>query len=114
MSLELVQVASQLDFTFVPQLAANASDVIEGGARQTGLAGSPGFADVMRDVINFLLYLIGIISVIVIIIGGLRYVTSAGNSSQVSGAKDTILYAVVGLIVAISAYAIVNFVLARF
>jgi len=49
-----------------------------------------------------------------IIVGGIRYATSNGDQSAVKGAKDTILYAVVGLIVALVAYAIVNFVINQF
>jgi len=55
----------------------------------------------------------GIVAVVAIIFGGIRYVGSNGDSSQITGAKNTILYAVIGLIVAILAYAIVNFVLER-
>ena len=51
---------------------------------------------------------------IMIVIGGIKYTTSNGDASAVSGAKNTILYAVIGLLVAISAYAIVNFVVAKF
>jgi ABC-type Na+ efflux pump permease subunit len=49
-----------------------------------------------------------------IVVGGIRYTTSNGNASQVKEAKDTILYAVVGLVVAIMSFSIVNFVLGRF
>lgn len=69
---------------------------------------------VLKSVTNILLFLIGAISVIIIIVGGLRYVTSAGDSNAVNGAKNTILYAVVGLVVAAIAYAIVNFVVTKF
>ena len=55
----------------------------------------------------------GIISVIVIIIGGIYYTTSQGDPGKVRKAKDTILYAVIGLIVSLLAFAIVNFVLAK-
>lgn len=68
----------------------------------------------IKNVINVLLYIIGIAAVIMIVIGGLRYVLSGGDSGSTKGAKDTILYAVVGLIVAIVAYAIVNFVITAF
>jgi multisubunit Na+/H+ antiporter MnhB subunit len=68
----------------------------------------------VTDLIDLLLYAIGIISVIMIIIGGIRYTTSNGDSSQITGAKNTILYAVVGLIVAILAYAIVGFIVGKF
>lgn len=69
---------------------------------------------IMTTVINFLLFFIGVISVIMIIYGGIQYSTSAGDSGKVTNAKNTILYAVVGLIVAILAYAIVNFVIESF
>jgi hypothetical protein len=49
-----------------------------------------------------------------IIVGGLRYVLSAGDPKNTQAAKDTILYAVIGVVVALLAYAIVNFVLAQF
>jgi hypothetical protein len=68
----------------------------------------------VRDVINLLLFIIGVISVIMIIVGGIRYTVSDGDASNIKTAKDTILYAVVGLVVALLAYAIVNFVVGRF
>ncbi len=64
----------------------------------------------IKNIINTILYVLGAIAVIMIIIGGIRYVTSGGDAAGVKGAKDTILYAIVGLVVAIMAYAIVNFV----
>jgi hypothetical protein len=60
------------------------------------------------------LFIIGAISVIMLIIGGIRYVVSGGDSSAVTSAKNTILYAIVGIIVALLAYALVNFVLTSF
>jgi hypothetical protein len=68
----------------------------------------------VSNLIKLLLYAIGIISVIMIIIGGIKYTTSNGDSSQITSAKNTILYAVVGLIVALLAFAIVNFVVSQF
>lgn len=67
----------------------------------------------VKNVINILLWAIGIVSVIMLIIGGFRYVTSNGDSSQVTAAKNTIMYSVIGLIIAIFAYGIVNFVVFR-
>ncbi len=64
-------------------------------------------------VVNTLIFVVGIIAVISIIVGGLRYVLSQGNEKAIEGAKNTILYAVIGLIVAVLAYAIVNFILFR-
>ncbi|MEO5499574.1 MAG: hypothetical protein ABIR46_03680, partial [Candidatus Saccharimonadales bacterium] len=72
------------------------------------------FNILINRIINLLLFLIGAIAVIMIIIGGIRYTTSGGDSSQTKGARDTILYSVVGLVIAIMAFAIVNFVMSRF
>jgi len=68
---------------------------------------------ILKNIINLLLVVIGIIAVIMIIIGGFRYTTSAGDAGQTKSARDTIVYAVVGLVIAIMAYGIVNFVLSR-
>ncbi len=65
----------------------------------------------VKNIVNLLLVVLGFISVIMIIIGGIRYTTSNGDANNTKSAKDTILYSVVGLVVAILAYAIVNFVL---
>lgn len=70
--------------------------------------------DLMKTIINTILLVLGMIAVIMIVIGGIRYTTSNGDASNVKAAKDTILYAVVGLVVAILSFAIVNFVLGRF
>ena len=68
----------------------------------------------IRIVVNMLLFLLGAISVIVIVIAGIKYVTSDGDASKIKSAKDTILYAVVGLIIALLAFAIVNWVISQF
>ncbi|HSH31425.1 MAG TPA: pilin [Candidatus Saccharimonadales bacterium] len=70
--------------------------------------------NVFKTVANTLIFLVGAIAVIVLIIGGLRYVLSAGDPAGVKSAKDTILYAIIGIIVAILAFAAVNFVIDRF
>jgi hypothetical protein len=70
--------------------------------------------DMVQIIINTILVILGMIAVIMIVIGGIRYTTSNGDSAAVKSAKDTILYAVVGLVVAILSYAIVNFVVDRF
>lgn len=72
-----------------------------------------GVPEIIRSVANILIFIIGALAVLMIIIGGLRYVISAGDSNATAGAKNTILFAVVGLVVAVAAYAIVNFVLTQ-
>ncbi len=93
---------------------ADAKSKILDGAGATGQTGGTTVESGITTITNILLFLIGAIAVIAIIIGGIRYVTSNGDASQTKSAKDTILYAVVGLIVAIVAYAIVQFVVSRF
>jgi multisubunit Na+/H+ antiporter MnhB subunit len=61
-------------------------------------------------VTNIMLFIIGAIAVIMLIIGGIRYVVSAGDQNAVTSAKNTILYAIIGIVVAFLAYAAVNFV----
>ena len=73
-----------------------------------------GNSGVFSQISSVLLFIVGAIAVIMIVIGGLRYVISGGDASQVQAAKNTILYALVGIIVAILAYAAVNFVINSF
>jgi len=68
----------------------------------------------IKTIANILLFILGAIAVVMIIIGGIKYATSNGDSSSITSAKNTILYSVIGLIVAILAYAIVNFILDAF
>lgn len=70
-------------------------------------------SNLVKRIINVLSVIIGVIAVIMIIIGGLRYITSGGDSGNVSSAKNTILYAIVGLIVVALAQFIVRFVLSN-
>ncbi len=63
------------------------------------------------SIINTALGVITVVAVIFIIIGGVQYITSSGDTSKAMKAKNTIMYAVIGLVVALLAFAIVNFVL---
>ncbi len=67
----------------------------------------------LRAVSDILIFVIGAIAVIMIIIGGIRYATSAGDQAQITSAKNTILYSVIGLIIAFMAYGIARFVVDR-
>lgn len=64
-------------------------------------------------IINGIVAVLGLVAVVVIIIGGVNYMTSAGDAGKVKKAKDTILYGVIGLVVCVLAFAIVNFVIAN-
>lgn len=73
-----------------------------------------GTGGIFQTVTNVLLFVIGAVSVIMLIIGGIRYTVSQGDQAAVTSAKNTILYAIIGLVVAILAYAAVNFVVGSF
>ncbi|MBQ3294706.1 hypothetical protein IJG98_03230 [Candidatus Saccharibacteria bacterium] len=62
-------------------------------------------------IVKWVLFAVGLLAVVMIIVGALRMTTSAGDAGAVAKAKNMIVYAVVGLVVAILAYAIVNFVM---
>ena len=65
------------------------------------------------NIINTALMIVGVLAVAMIIFSGISYVTSAGDKAKTTKAKNTLIYSIVGLVVAISAYAIVNFVLSK-
>ena len=69
------------------------------------------FSDLMKKVINVFSIVVGSVSVIMIIIGGFRYIISGGDSGGVTAGKNTILYAIVGLVIVLFAQVIVRFVL---
>ena len=83
----------------------------KGQDQATDLFGATGMFTVIT---NVLLFIIGAISVIMLVIGGIRYTVSAGDSSAVTAAKNTIMYAIVGIVVALLAFAVVNFVVGQF
>ena len=99
--------------SFTPIVSSvNAVDDVGGGALIAKPDGAPeDMTKVMTTVVNVALYVIGALSVIMLIYGGIRYVTSAGESASVAAAKNTIMYSIIGVIIALLAYAIVNFVI---
>jgi hypothetical protein len=99
-------------YSFGQNTSANS---IQDGVDAAHTPGMPrelfGDGGTLTTITNTLLFIVGALSVIMIIFGGLRYVISGGNSATVTAAKNTILYAIVGLIVAFLAFAAINFVL---
>jgi len=71
-------------------------------------------SQILASGLNMIYVVAGIVAVIVIILAGYKYVTAAGDSAAISKAKNTILYAVVGLVVIILAFAVTWFVIGRF
>ena len=91
------------------------------GALQDDCSRGPGQAKeldgnqgVITTIINTMLFIVGLLAVIMIIYAGIRFVTAHGDEKQVESARQTIIYSVVGLIVAILAYALVNWVFSQF
>ncbi len=79
-----------------------------GAGQPTALFGDTG---IITKITNTLLFIAGALAVIMLIFGGIRYTISGGNSSNVTAAKNTVMYAIVGLIISFLAYAAVNFIL---
>lgn len=103
---------AQLD-TICSQDEFKNSDVCaQKAADPTGdkVGGSNGL---FTKIINIVIYLTASISVVMVVLGAFKYVTSQGEASATKSAKDTILYALIGLFVSISAFVIVRFVIAK-
>jgi hypothetical protein len=69
--------------------------------------------DIIHTIVNLLSAIVGIVAVIMIIVGGFRYITSGGNDTSVTSAKNTILYAIIGLVIVALAQLIVRFTLSK-
>lgn len=111
-ALVVAPVAAAVDVqAAAPAILADTVDQARQGVNKVGGGGGQGLGAFLKQIINILLFIIGAISVIMIIIGGLRYVLSGGDANSIKAGKDSVLYAIIGLVVALMAYAIVNFVL---
>ena len=88
---------------------AKATNIAECNMKPT--EGNSSLMGMIQVVINVLLSVIGVVAVLVIILGGVQYTTSLGDAGKVKKAKDTIMYGIIGLVIALLAFAIVNFVL---
>ena len=85
--------------------------VVASGAEDCKDEEGEGFQGLVRNILNILSWVIGVVSVVMIIIGGFRYIISSGDSGQIQSAKNTILYAIVGLVIVLFAQLIVRFVI---
>lgn len=86
----------------------------QGGECQIdGDTGDEAVIGLIRAALNMFSLLIGVAAVFMIMLGGFKYLTSGGDSSKVSSAQNTILYAIVGMVVAAMSQVIVRFVLGR-
>jgi hypothetical protein len=90
----------------------------QGGVNSTGNE-TPGSATdsvsaLAKTVINLFSWVVGIVSVIMVIVGGFQYITSGGDSGKVTTAKNTIMYALIGIVIVALSQVMVQFVLERF
>ena len=112
-----------LALLFVPQaaFAEEPPTTGQGTASQQALEGlnsvnpnganSPELTTVIQTILNAVYFIIGIVAVVMIILGGISYATSQGDPAKVKKGKDTILYGIVGLIISLMAFAITQFIL---
>lgn len=82
------------------------------GTTDTDSAGT--VQDIVRNVLTAVFFMAGVLAVVLIVIGGIRYSSSAGDANKIATAKSTILYSVIGLVFCIAALAIVQFIFSRF
>lgn len=120
-------VAFSLNFSFAVSALAAAPDIQNGLCTGAGLTftdnPAPGACNgsnaassinkIVHTIINLLSAVVGIVAVIMIIVGGLRYITSGGNDTSVASAKNTILYAIIGLVIVAFAQILVRFTLSK-
>lgn len=93
-------------------LSAETGNFVQGATLDSCQETTEGnFGFVAKRIINLFSIVVGVVSVIMIIVGGFRYIISGGDSSSVQGAKNTILYAIVGLVIVLFAQVIIRFVL---
>lgn len=112
---------AMLVMSFAMTLPVSAVMCLDGKTKKNKISECPEYANAeyankelgstFTNVVNVIIGIVGFLAVIMIIIGGISYTTSAGDAQKVKKAKDTIMYGIIGLIVAILAFAIVNFVL---
>lgn len=110
-------------FIAAPMFADSTTTIITDTACKSnpGALGCPGSSNVNAlgqgsifvHGINVFIYVIGAISVLMVVIGGLRYTLSGGDAAGIRSAKDTIVYALIGLAISMLAFGIVNFVITK-
>jgi cytochrome bd-type quinol oxidase subunit 2 len=97
-----------------PMVAASAAGQVLTGVDSANTGATGSLKSNIKRITNVLLFILGAIAVIVIVIGGFMYATSAGDAQKAKTAKDMILYAAIGIVVAMLAFAIVQFVTTQF
>ena len=113
--LKVILSAAMVGIMSLAGLSSVSALTLQEGAEAARCDGCPtdlfGDTGVFKQVTNTILYIVGIVAVVMLIIGGIKYVISGGDSKKVTDAKNTVLYAIIGLVIAFLAFAIVNFVI---
>lgn len=91
-------------------LAVDPKSSLQEAASGTGLVNDKDPVEIIVEIINILLYFLGSIVIILILWAGFKWMTSAGNADAIKKSRETILNAVIGLIIIFASYAILNFV----
>lgn len=90
--------------------AATGGTTADCGNAGTG-TGTEDLSGIASKVVNIFSIIVGIVAVLMIIYGGFKYITSGGDSGNVSSAKNTLIYAIIGLIIVALAQIIVHYVI---
>ncbi len=108
---------ANIDANLCQGISLDANTVNTAGTAPADTCSEAGANDrvnnIIKTIINIFSLVVGVVSVIMIIIGGFKYITSGGESSNVTSAKNTILYAIIGLVVVALAQILVRFVFSR-
>lgn len=99
--------------TKLSESASIQQDLCDANPNSAG-CGNDSLTNIIGIIVDTLLFALAGTCVVVVIIGGVRFTTSGGNAESVTKAKNSILYGIIGIVVAFSAYAIVHFVIGRF
>ncbi len=106
---KLYTLLTAIALSALPQKAL-AVVVINNATLPPAVSTGPTAAELIANTVSTLLFVAGALSVVALVAGGIMYITSGGNEQRITTAKNTILYAIVGIIVALSAFAIASFV----
>lgn len=100
------------DVSTTPDIANNtcAGLNLDPTGANTSCTTNTDLTSILGTIINYFSIFVGVIAVLMIIVGGLRYITSGGDANKISGAKNTIMYALIGLVVVALSQVLVHFV----
>ena len=101
-----------LTIVLLPALAEAVTGGLTSPTRPTGVPGGT-LLDTITFVINIVLYLVGAIALLMLVYGGFMYIISGGNEDTIEKAKKILTYAIVGVVVVIISYVVVNFLVAE-